>query len=77
MRVFGVCNHNNETVVFCHAPSPLKGTGTKSDDFWGAHGCSNCHEYVDTHNINETAAIWLSAIFETQKRLIEKGLIKI
>lgn len=77
MRIFGVCNEDRETVVFCHAPSPHKGMGTKSDDFWGAFGCSNCHQYADSYGVDETSVIWLSAIFETQKRLIEKGLIRI
>src|SRR5690554_2193377 len=48
-RIPGVCNHNPETVVFCHAPSPHKGTASKSDDFWGADGCSDCHAYMDRY----------------------------
>lgn len=52
--------------------------GTKSDDFWGAYGCSNCHQYVDNHNTWEVKVkYWLPAIYETQKRLFEKGLIEI
>jgi len=67
---------SNETVVFCHAPSKYKGMGTKSDDFWGAYGCSNCHAIAD--GMPESYCNrWMSAIFETQKRLIEKGLITV
>jgi len=78
LRIPGVCNHNPETVVFCHAPSPHKGTGSKSDDFWGAYGCSDCHRFVDenvpSHNVR---SYFYDAIFETQKRLFEKGLIQV
>lgn len=76
-RIVGVCNGNNETTVFCHAPSPHKGIGSKSDDFWGAFGCSNCHSYADQHGVMAMSDTWLSAIFETQKRLIDKGIIEV
>ncbi len=76
-RIPGVCNNNDETVVFCHAPSPHKGTATKSDDFWGAYGCHNCHSYMDNYRYGQVSTTWMQAIFETQKRLIEKGLIEV
>ena len=77
-RIPGVCNHDSETVVFCHAPSPNKGMGTKSDDFWGAYGCSECHKFIDNHVSGGTQKVYFyDAIFETQKRLIEKGIIQI
>lgn len=76
-RIPGICNHNNETVVFCHAPSSGKGMKTKSDDFWGADGCSNCHLYVDNHNMFEVSHYWMSAIYETLKRRFNEGLIEI
>ena len=67
---------SNETTVFCHAPSKYKGIGTKSDDFWGAYGCSNCHEIAD--GLDESYCNdWMRAIYETQKRLIYKGIIEI
>ena len=76
-RIPGVCNHNSETVVFCHAPSPSNGMGTKSDDFWGAYGCSECHSYMDNYRFGQVSTTWMQAIFETQKKLIDKGLIEI
>jgi len=76
-RIPGVCNHDNDTVVFCHAPSSMKGVGTKSDDFWGADGCRNCHSYVDSHSDFEMAHYWMPAIFETLRRRFDKGLIKL
>ena len=78
LRIPGVCNHNNETVVFCHAPSIEKGMGTKSDDYWGAYGCSSCHKFIDEHvPKNARADYFYDGICETQKRLIEKGIIQI
>lgn len=69
------CNGRRETVVFCHAPSPHKATATKSDDFWGADGCSGCHEFVES-NRSEAWEYWPTGIFLTQKRLFNEGLIK-
>jgi len=87
----GVCNHNPETVVLCHAPHPDKGMGIKGPDSWAAYGCSNCHAEMDgqTHRyfhgvMVETGflgsglrriELWHEAIRETQRRLIKKGLM--
>ena len=64
-----------DTVVFCHAPSSGKGTSTKSDDWWGAYGCANCHAMADSGKIS--AADWMTAVYETLRKLIHKGLIPI
>lgn len=77
LRIPGACNRNPDTVVFCHAPSPDKGTGSKSDDFWGAYGCSGCHSYMDNRMWNQLSATWFRAIFETQKKLFKKGILKL
>jgi hypothetical protein len=76
------CRNDQQTVVFAHAPSPDNGMGLKaSQDFWGAFACAHCHDVVDGrtpilfddhHLINRR---WLAGIYETQKVLIEKGLI--
>ena len=72
------CNHRNETVVFCHAPSPEKGMGTKSDDFWGADGCSSCHRFLDEECDPKVALqYWMPAIYRTQKRLFTEQIMKI
>lgn len=76
LRIPGICNGNPKTVVFCHAPSRYKGTATKSDDFWGAYGCSHCHKEIDNAYTDEAIYYWMPAIYETQKRLFEKGLIE-
>jgi hypothetical protein len=44
-----VCNHNPETVVWCHENSydAGKGMGLKARDERGAYGCSDCHAVYD------------------------------
>lgn len=75
------CNGNPETVVFAHAPSIDNGMGLKqAKDFWGAFACSNCHDMVDGRVSTKDDRItilerWLGGIYETQKRLIEAGLM--
>jgi Putative nuclease YbcO len=84
LRVPGVCNFNPDTTVLCHAPYPGRG-GTRSADHFAAYGCSDCHDYMDMRSrrlevagiAGSRESLWLSAIHETQKKLIEKGLIKV
>jgi hypothetical protein len=75
----GICNHNPETVVLCHAPHPDKGMGKKGPDSWAAYGCSSCHDWVDGRTPRNVwpnhFEMWLFAIRETQRRLIKKGLM--
>jgi hypothetical protein len=66
----------NDTTVFCHAPCRDSGTSYKSPDY----GCYICHDIVDRYRDLEIApkfvlAGWLRGIYETQKKLREKGLI--
>lgn len=74
LRVAGQCA-SRETTVFCHAPSSGKGMRTKSDDFWGAFGCANCHALADENKIEMVD--WLRAIYETQKILFTEQLMKV
>jgi len=75
------CNSNPDTTVFAHAPSIDNGMGLKTaPDFWGAFACSSCHDVVDSRVPTSEQRIlilerWLAGIYETQKRLIELGLI--
>lgn len=68
-------------VVFAHAPSIDNGMGIKqAKDFWGAYACSHCHDIVDGRVTTSTQRIlilerWMGGIYETQKQLIEAGLI--
>ena len=80
LRIPGVCNGNNETVVLCHAPYPGRG-GMRNHDWWAVYGCSDCHDMVDGRArqgalvIGNTDSIWMPAIHETQAKLRAKGLL--
>lgn len=82
IQIHPYCNMNAETTVFCHAPSDDKGMGTKSPDWWGADGCSDCHDIVDgRRNVDipddEIQRCHTRGIFRTIKRRIDQGLINI
>lgn len=76
-RIPGVCNHNQETTVLCHAPSEAKGLGNKSHDFHASFGCSECHQVLDLHRLSreEELFFWLRGMQRTQRYWIDAGLI--
>jgi hypothetical protein len=82
IRYPGICNHNPETVVACHLPSPMKGIGKKSEDLHIAFGCSSCHDVLDGRNNNHewdrnTILLWgYEGMVRTQLILKDAGLIK-
>lgn len=75
------CRNDTSTVVFAHAPSIDNAMGLKqAKDFWGAFACGHCHDQVDGRVSTKDDRItilerWLAGIYETQKKLIEAGLI--
>jgi len=83
IQIHPYCSGNTETTVFCHAPCEDKGMGFKSPDWWGADGCSSCHDIVDhrvfTDLSNEDIfEYFMRAIYRTLKRRIEEqGLIHV
>lgn len=83
IRLHPYCNCNPETTVLAHAPSPDKGMGIKSPDFWGAFACSNCHDIVDFRrrvDIISREEIYhrhIQGVYETLKIQIAMGNIKI
>ncbi len=83
VRIPRICNFNPETTVLAHAPCVDKGTGYKSPDWWGMYACSNCHDVIDHRakrgdiDAELLRKYIMDAIYETQKRMIDKGLIKI
>ena len=82
IQIHPYCSMNPETTVFCHAPSESKGMGTKSPDYWGADGCSDCHDIVDgRRNValpdDEILRCHIRGVFRTIQRRIDQGLIKI
>lgn len=82
IQIYPYCNMNSETTVFCHAPSEDKGMSRKSPDWWGAYGCSTCHDIVDGRmkadlTQEDIFRCHVRGIFRTQKAMIEEGLIGI
>lgn len=84
VRIIGVCNGNNETVVWAHANGLLagKGIGMKSKDILGAYACESCHNYYDRRvfsHAEEYDKVKLD-FYEGHLRslaiLVEKGLVK-
>jgi len=49
----------------------------KSPDLIGAHACSACHEYCDTHRDAETQLAFARGVFRTQAALISRGVLKL
>jgi hypothetical protein len=47
VNIAGVCNYQEETVVFAHFPDESHGMGIKADDICGADCCSSCHDVID------------------------------
>lgn len=86
IRIPGVCNRRNETVVFCHDNGA--GMGAKWPDTEGAYGCSSCHDVFDrramiirkddsTITYNDIRLMFYEGARRTRIILIEKELIKI
>jgi len=71
-----ICNFNPETTVLCHVNTKYKGWGLKSPDLFAAYGCFDCHQYLDSNSGADPQSV-MDAVFETQYKLMEKGLIKI
>ncbi len=73
LRVSPQCQ-DGETVVFCHINCNCRGMGFKSPDIFGVYGCFWCHQDLDANRVDEGEQ--LRALLETQKKLLDKGLIK-
>lgn len=79
------CNNNPLTVVLCHAPVDEDlGMSIKNHDWWAAYGCSSCHDFVDGKPVTKGICDqnwrdfdWSQPIHRTQKKLFQKGLIKL
>ena len=82
LRIPGVCNGNNETVVLCHCyPSGGQGKDKSfdgiADDLNAAYGCHECHAYIDSMSKDDPWRWrwWLAGVIRTHRRLKEKGLL--
>ena len=78
-QIPGVCNHNPETVVLCHAPSEFKGLAQKGHDYHASFGCYACHDALDQHRLERVDELqfWLRGLLRTQAWWVAQGLIVI
>lgn len=80
VRMPGVCNRNNETVILAHVGKG-SGMGQKCDDIHATYACSACHDVIDGRvrigdpRINRLYAY--DAMVRTQKLLLEQELIQV
>ena len=66
------CNNNPETVVHCHIRMKgFNGINEKPLDFFGYHGCSECHRRELEAGYDDI----LRAMMETQTRLFQAGIL--
>ncbi len=73
-----ICNGDETTTVLAHFRIiGVSGLGMKSPDLIGAHACSACHEYCDTHRDAETQLAFARGVFRTQAALISRGVLKL
>ena len=82
LRFYPYCTGDPEQTVFCHLNSEDKGMGFKSPDWWGVYGCNSCHAVLDGRSQSvisreEINTLAIRALYRTQKKLIEKGLIEV
>jgi hypothetical protein len=62
------CNGNNETTVLCHSRRGAgAGMNQKPHDWWGYHGCSDCHAHEHKAYDREL----MGAIYRTQTAVFE------
>jgi hypothetical protein len=83
LQIHPYCNGDPEKTVLCHLSTAVNsGMGLKPHDFFAVYGCSSCHEVIDGKvqtdiNVAEIGKIEMNALYRTQLRFFEKGLIKI
>ena len=67
--------------MLAHLPCVDKGMGKKSPDWWAVYACSGCHDFIDGRAISpyvdstNKERYMLDGLYETQKKLREKGLL--
>lgn len=78
VRIPGICNGDNQTVVLAHLNGG--GIGTKHLDIHGSYSCSNCHDAIDgrikTYLNKEKRDLYhLEGVIRTQQIMIKEGIL--
>lgn len=74
------CRYDTETTIYCHLNESFAGKGMaiKAADFAGGFfGCHECHIAYDTGRLEDRYFYLLRAVVRTQRRLAEKGVIRV
>lgn len=79
VRLPGICNRNNDTVVLAHVRLNT-GAGRKESDLLGAFACSSCHDEADRRtrhiaSLDVVKAAFYEGVFRTQQILMDEGLV--
>ena len=87
IRIPCICNGDSETVVLCHSNNKRLfgvGMGQKVPDMFGAWGCNECHNAVDSrewlggdYTEEEIQIMFYEGCFRTMNELLKEGLIRI
>lgn len=90
VRLPGICNGNNETVVLAHLNNKRlfgMGIGQKVPDMFGSRCCSACHDVIDgrtrppldedgcCYTRDEIKIMFYEGVFRTQNILLKEGKI--
>lgn len=63
VRIYGYCNHDPETTVWCHVrKGGTGGTGYKPPDICGLIACYQCHQVMDGHIKTEYTIVQIEAM---------------
>ena len=82
LAIPGVCNHDPETVVFCHHNDGTGGSNRLTGPLTGGFGCSACHDCIDGRGFKgylngELEFFKRRSMIRTLNKLIEMGLVKL
>lgn len=77
VRIADCCNGDPETTVLAHFRLiGISGIGLKVPDLLGAHACSGCHSYIDTHKDDATQLAFALGVLRTIAKLVREGKVR-
>lgn len=78
LRFPGICNHDSETVVWCHSNDSKdgKGAGLKARDEEGCYGCYACHAWLDGGYAGKMSRARVDQHFDVARMLSQEVLRK-
>ena len=83
LNIVGVCNHHQETTVWCHLSDGSGGSNKLTGVLNGCYGCSSCHDEIDGRTGYKLTTELQREFYmrrankRTINRLIEKELVTV